>query len=54
LAKQTAHSAKTCQKNDSIFSFEQVICSDVARRGQVRAYTLGESFEGAPTQFAVK
>jgi len=29
------HLAKTCEKNDSIFSFEQVIGNGVARKGQM-------------------
>jgi len=42
------------KKNDSIFSFEQVICSGVASRGHVGAYTLGAGFWCARTHFAVK
>jgi len=40
-------------KNDTIYLFEQIICSSVARKGKVRAYTLGAGLEAAPTHFAV-
>jgi len=41
-------------KNDDIFSFEQVIYSDVARMEVSGEYTLSASFEGATTHFAEK
>jgi len=42
------------KKNDSIYSFEQIICSGVARKGHEEAFTLGAGFAGATTHFAVK
>jgi len=41
-------------KNDSIFSFEQVICSGSARKGTWGHSSWAQGFGGATTHFVVK